>query len=46
MFTKIIEFKEVLLFYILLALILCLVSYHNKQIDMHLSNNINVVVQH
>ena len=43
MMTKIYELKEVLIFYILLALILMLVSMHNQNIDQnmpHTTNNI------
>ena len=36
MFAKVCEFKEVIIFYILLALILFVVSIHNKEIDMNM----------
>ncbi len=43
MFGKILKYKEVLLFYILLIIILGLVSMHNKKIDINMSlNKVNI----
>ncbi len=43
MFGKILKYKEVLLFYILLIIILGLVSMHNKKIDVNMSlNKVNI----
>ena len=36
MFEKVLSFKEVAVFYILLALILFVVAEHNKKIDVHI----------
>lgn len=42
MLAKFNDYKGVIIFYILLTLILIIVSYHNKQIDIKLSNNTNI----
>ena len=45
MFTKLFELKEVLIFYILLALILLLVSIHNQSIDHKMNlNTYNITI--
>jgi len=44
MFEKVYEYKEVLIFYILLALILFLVSSHNKEIDMNMAKSDTSIV--
>jgi len=46
MFAKINNYKGVIIFYLLLALILILVSNHNKQIDMHIINNTNYIMHY
>ena len=43
MFAKVYEFKEVIIFYILLALILFIVSIHNKEIDMNIAKSETLV---
>ena len=45
MLTKLNDYKGVIIFYILLALILMIVSYHNKQIDMKLDNQNYIINQ-
>ena len=44
MVTKIYELKEVLIFYILLAIILFAVSLHNQNIDQNISNSNNIIL--
>ena len=39
MLEKINNYKGVIIFYILLALILLAVSYHNKQVDVRMQAN-------
>jgi hypothetical protein len=41
MLTKLNDYKGVIIFYILLALIMMAMSYRSKQIDMHHYSNIN-----
>ena len=41
MFAKINDYKGVIIFYILLALILMALSYRSKQIDMHQIKSFN-----
>lgn len=45
MFEKVLSFKEVAIFYILLALILFLVAEHNKQIDVHIQGTNYYIIE-
>lgn len=46
MLNKIYDYKGVIIFYILLALILMIISNHNRNIDIKLNNSgINCVIE-
>ena len=46
MLTKLNDFKGVIIFYILLALVLVALSYRSKQIDMHQIKSFNNTVSY
>lgn len=43
MLAKMFEYKGVIIFYLILALIFATMAYRNNQIDTHSTNNDNIV---
>ena len=46
MLKKFDDYKGVIIFYLLLAMILVIVSYHNKNIDMKGNTNSNIIANY